>query len=437
MKKSIFLLTLGCAKNKVDSERVVAELQRRGFYVTNNPDEAQIGLLNTCGFIRSAVQESIDAILSLLEYKEKEKMEKIVVFGCLLNRYGDELKKELPEVDVWAESEDIMTLLEGLNEPPCTTEVGGRALLPGGTALTRYVKIIEGCDNHCTYCTIPTIRGRARSLSVNAIVKEAHALVESGARELCLVGQDLTAYGLDLSGKAQLIELLDALETSLPKDVWLRLLYLHPNRVTSKLLERVALGQQVLPYLDIPIQHASSRILSAMNRNIEMGSLAKIFNLARNIRSDFGLRTTCLLGFPGETPEDFETLLEFLKTVEFDRVGAFTFFPEEGTPAAVMENQVAKRTKENRFKKLMHLQAEISHKRQEMFLGKQLNVLVERIFDDSMVAEARSFREAPEVDGIIEVRDVRNDLVVGDFITVQIEEAMEHDLVAVEVKSAR
>ena len=434
MNKSIFLLTLGCAKNKVDSERVAAELKRRGFYVTNNPEEAQIGLLNTCGFIRSAVQESIDAILSLLQYKEDGKMDKVIVFGCLLNRYGDELKKELPEVDVWAGSEDIFTLLEGLNEPPSAAlELGDRALLPGGSTTTRYVKIIEGCDNRCTYCTIPSIRGQARSLPVDAIVRESQALIESGARELCLVGQDLTAYGLDLAGKTQLLDLLDALETSLPRDIWIRLLYLHPSRITTKLLERVAVGQQVLPYLDIPIQHASTRILKAMNRSIDAERLKDIFQLARSIRPDFGLRTTCLLGFPGETREDFETLLRFLKSVEFDRVGAFTFFPEEGTPAAMMENQVAQKTKDNRFKKLMHVQAEISSRRQDLFLGKQLKVLIENIFDDCMVAEARSFREAPEVDGVIEVREIRDDLVVGDFITVQIKEAMEHDLIAEEV----
>ena len=429
--KSVYCLSLGCAKNRVDSERMLAVLEKRGYSLVSQPEGADICIVNTCGFIQPAVEESIAAILDLLQLRDQGHVQKVGVMGCLLNRYKEEVQKELSEVDFWAASEDIDALLDGMEGAHSAVIPTGRTLIPGHHPFTRYLKLVEGCDNKCTYCTIPSIRGSVRSLSIQQLVEESQQLVLSGAKELCLIGQDLTVYGTDWGGTSKLIELLDALESSLPKDMWLRMLYLHPNRVDRPLLERVARGHQLLPYLDIPIQHASPEILSAMNRASPEGFLEQLFAQARAIRSDFTLRTTCMVGFPGERKKHFEDLLNFLKNVQLDRVGAFTYWPEEGTLAASMKGQVSEKIKQSRLQRLMSLQQEISFKRQRLFEGSEMDVLVESISEG--VAEGRSFREAPEVDGIVEIQNVRLDLKVGDKIRVRMIEAMEHDMIGEEV----
>lgn len=430
-KESVYCLSLGCAKNRVDSERMLAALEERGYSLASSAEGADICLVNTCGFIRPAVEESIAAILDLLELKERGDARRVGVVGCLLNRYGDDVQKELPEVDFWVEAEDIGALLEGMGEARPSALPTRRALIPGHHPHTRYLKVAEGCNNKCSYCTIPSIRGSLRSLSVQRLVEEAHQLVLSGARELCLIGQDLTVYGTDIEGTSQLIELLDALESSLPEDIWLRLLYLHPSRVDRALLERVARGRQLLPYLDIPIQHASEEILTAMNRSLPAGSLERLFAEARAIRSDFTLRTTCMVGFPGERKEHFEELLNFLKRTQIDRVGAFTYCSEEGTPAASMKGRVSEKIKQSRLERLMLLQQEISFKRQRLFEGCEMDVLVESIADG--MAQGRSFREAPEVDGVVEIQNARPEMRVGDKVRVRMIEALEHDMIGEEV----
>lgn len=421
----IYCLSLGCAKNRVDSECLAGELKRAGHELVSDAEAAEIGIVNTCGFIRPAVEESIEAILELEELKLEGCLEKIGVVGCLVNRYGSGLTKEMRSVDFWAESEDWDTVLKSLGNAGSVGRC--RTWLPSLPPLTRYLKISEGCDNRCAYCKIPDIRGGLKSLPLDTIVREAAQLVSEGARELCVVGQDLTVYGAD-TGAAGLIELLDELETSLPKDIWIRLLYLHPSRVTKKLLERVAAGSQILPYLDIPIQHADPGVLSAMNRGIGEKELLSIFTAAREIREDFALRTTCMVGFPGEGRKEFANLMSFVEKIRFDRVGAFTFFAEEGTPAADMERQVAAPTKERRLRKLMALQEEISAERQLLFVGKTLDVLVEKVEPEYGFAEGRSFREAPEVDGVIEIRGLRADLKAGNLIKVRMTGAHVHDM---------
>jgi len=306
--------------------------------------------------------------------------------------------------------------------------------LPSTSRYSRYLKISEGCDNRCTYCAIPAIRGRLRSMPIDIILSEAAQLVREGAKELCVVGQDLTAYGADLGGGSdRLIDLLDALEASLPSDVWIRLLYLHPSRVTVRLLERVASGRQILPYLDIPVQHGDERILAAMNRHIEGERLISIFKTAREINPDFALRTTIMVGFPGEKKSHFENTLEFIRQVSFDRIGAFQFYAEEGTEAANLLGQVSNATKIKRLDTLMALQEEISFRRQELFVGKEMKVLVEKIDAECGIAEGRSFREAPEVDGVVEIRNIRNGLREGDVVKVRMIEAMPHDMIGEEV----
>lgn len=427
----IYCLTLGCAKNRVDSECLAGALAAAGHELVPSAEDAECALVNTCGFIRPAVEESIAAILDLEELKKDKKLQKIGVVGCLVNRYGEGLPSEVPLVDFWARTEDWKFVLEQLKTPG--DDARRRGTLPLSSKYSRYLKISEGCGNCCTYCAIPGIRGPLRSLPVEVIVKEAAQLAEEGARELCVVGQDLTVYGTDTDGRPRLIELLDALESSLPHDLWIRLLYLHPSRVDRVLLERVAAGRQVLPYLDIPVQHGDPEILAAMNRGIAPETLRGIFRTAREINPDFALRTTCMVGFPGEKKRHFDNLKNFVSEVRFDRMGAFTFFPEEGTVAAALEGQVPERTKNRRLGELMRLQEEISFGRQRCFIGRELKVLVEKIEREEGYAEGRSFREAPEVDGVIEIRNIREDLKEGDIITLRVAEAMPHDMTGEEI----
>ena len=403
----IYLLTLGCAKNRVDSECLAGALKAAGHELVPEVEQAQAAIVNTCGFIRPAVEESIEAILDLEELRQKGELEKIGVVGCLVNRYREGLTSEIPSVDFWAETEDWESVLKSLATP--LDGARRRGSLPSTPKYTRYLKISEGCGNRCAYCAIPSIRGPLRSLPVDVIVKEAQQLVGEGARELCVVGQDLTVYGTDNGSGKGLIELLDALESSLPYDIWIRLLYLHPTRVTNKLLERVAAGRQIIPYLDIPVQHGDPEILAHMNRDIKPGALRSIFRTAREINPDFTLQ------------------------VRFDRMGAFTFYAEEGTPAECMAGQVSEATKKKRLDALMRVQEEISFERQQSFVGRELRVLVDRVVAEEGFAEGRSFREAPEVDGLIEIRNIRKDIKEGDMINVKITEAMTHDMAGEEV----
>ena len=422
----IFCLSLGCAKNKVDSECLAGELRRAGHELVADAEQADVGIVNTCGFIKPAVKESIDAILDLEQLNLDGKLKKIGGVGCLVNRYDKDLITELPNVDFWARSEDWASVVASLGGKPYDGRC--RSALPLENRFSRYLKISEGCDNRCSYCAIPAIRGGLRSLPLDTIVKEACQLVSEGARELCVVGQDLTVYGVDFACRSRLTELLDALESSLPQDLWIRLLYLHPARVTAKLLERVANGRQVLSYLDVPVQHGDEEILAAMNRGMDGGELLSIFKTARSIDPDFALRTTCMVGFPGEKKKNFANLMKFIAEARFDRMGAFSFYPEEGTPAAAMSGQVSAAAKTRRLDKLMALQEQISYERQQLFVGKTLDVLIDNVYLSDGYAEGRSFREAPEVDGIVEVRNIRKDLRAGDMIRVRLTEAMPHDM---------
>ncbi|MDO5562904.1 MAG: 30S ribosomal protein S12 methylthiotransferase RimO [Synergistaceae bacterium] len=423
----IYILSLGCAKNRVDSECLAGELRRCGHELVDDVSKADVGIINTCGFIRPAVEENIAEILDLEQLKLDGRLKKIGVVGCLVNRYGADLMKEVPSVDFWANSEDWGKVIEALGGRSRAGRC--RAMLPSSSKFSRYLKVSEGCDNRCAYCAIPNIRGGLKSLPVDMVVNEAQQLVVEGARELCVVGQDLTAYGMDFGGRSKLVELLDALETSLPRDIWIRLLYLHPSCVTRKLLERVAAGRQVLPYLDIPVQHGDSRILHAMNRGISDEELLAVFTAARDIDPDFALRTTCMVGFPGEKKTHFDKMKDFVRKARFDRMGAFTFFPEEGTKAYEMAGQVSEAIKNKRLEELMAVQEEISLERQQLFIGRELDVLIERVERGDEFAEGRSFREAPEVDGLVEVRNINKGLSEGDIVKVRMTDAMPHDMV--------
>lgn len=430
--RSIRLISMGCFKNTVDSERMLSSALKTGMIAAEEGDKADVCVINTCGFIKDAIDENIAMILDAVEAKENGEFKMIVVAGCLVNRYGREvLAQNIPEVDAWILAEDSNALLKAIGktaEPPCGHPE--RARLVAAPQHIRYLKIAEGCSNRCSYCTIPSIRGGLRSSKIADLVKEAEALAEDGAREIILVAQDLTVYGSDIDERGGLISLIDALEKALPHDMWLRLLYLQPTGVDRRLLERVANGRQLLPYLDIPIQHASDGILRAMNRRITQKELRDIFLTARSIREDLALRTTCMVGFPGETRADFDELLRFIEEIRFDRAGVFAFSPEEGTPAEKMDHQVAKATKARRIEKFMTAQEAVSLERQQLFVGKKMKILIDQ---SSGVVEGRSYREAPDVDGIIEITPSSDAPEVGSFIEAVVTEAFEHDMIANEV----
>ncbi len=428
MGDKVFILSLGCAKNQVDSEKLAGMMTSQGFEIVDSLDAADIVLVNTCAFIEPAVKESIDALLGLEELKASGKAKKIGVLGCLLNRYGDDLKKEFPTVDIWAKAEEWDKVLAYLGkDKPSTSCV--RGFIPETVKWSRYIKIAEGCNNRCSYCTIPEIRGPLRSRPIKEIVEEAQFLASQGAKELCLVGQDLAAYGMEIDGQSHLTELLDILDKDLPSDLWIRLLYLHPAHIDEKMLDFISSCRKVLRYLDIPIQHVDDEILSSMNRKVTEKDLRKIFSYARSIDPDFTLRTTIIIGFPGEDEGKFEKVLRFLEDMEIDRVGAFLYSPEDGTEAATLGRQVPERIKQERYDTLMELQAFLSLRRQERFLNKTLKVLVEENHNYDGYALGRSYREAPEVDGVIVIKNANN-LVPGSFVNAKVVSVSEHDMEA-------
>jgi len=424
---------MGCAKNSVDSEHLIGKLVADGHKIVDISEDAQVGLINTCAFIQDAVKENVDAILDLELLKEQGKLHKIIVVGCIVNRYEAELRKELPAVDLWASAEEwdkvADFLRQGANKTTGRVSSITRGLLPGSAFWSRYLKVGEGCDTFCSYCTIPLIRGRLRSVPVEQLTAEAKMLCEAGARELCLVGQDLTVYGKDLYGKPALGDLLKALNSELPSETWIRLLYLHPERITREFLDFISGAEKILPYLDIPVQHIDETILSAMNRSPDTAHIRDIFAYLRAKNPLFALRTTIMVGFPGETEAQFSRVLEFLEEVEFDRLGAFAYSPEEGTKAALLPGQVPDEVKEERLRRLMELQGRISRERNSLFVGKTLRVLVEEIDREDNLAWGRSYRDAPEVDGMISIEG-GGTLTPGSWVDATVTDFAEHDLFA-------
>lgn len=423
----ICLLTLGCAKNQVDSERLAGMLEADGHELVEDVQQADAALVNTCGFIVPAVEESLDAIFDLEHLKKTGVVEKTGVIGCLVNRYGEALKRELPSVDIWAGADEPEKVLEALGGTP---REAPKVLLPGNSPWSRYLKIAEGCNNRCSYCTIPSIRGPLKSRNEAQILEDARRLADSGAREICLVGQDLTAWGMDSRGRPALQELLPRLEDVLGgRGLWIRLLYLHPARVTRRLINIIAGSPCIVNYLDIPVQHVDGDILKAMNRGHAIeGDVRKPFEWARSADPDFALRTTLITGFPTETEEQFLKLGDFLEEVELDRVGVFPYSEEEGTSALLLSPSIPEDVRRRRAGEVLEIQEEISWKRQRRFIGRRLQVLVEGAGGKSgEPAWGRSFRDAPEVDGIVEIRNGSR-CRPGTFVEVEITESYEHDL---------
>ena len=422
----IFLLSLGCSKNQADSEHLAGMLERYGHRIVGESGNADAAIVNTCGFIFPAVEESVDSILELEILKESGLLKKLVVMGCLVNRFGEELKSELRCVDHWAAAGDFSSVADAFSIPSLPT---GPVVLPGYSRWSRYLKISEGCNNRCSYCMIPAIRGGLASRPSVDILEEAEFMIGGGAKEICLVGQDLTSYGNDIGPKASLSDLISRIDDRFRYEhVWFRLLYLHPSRVDKLLIEQIASSSVFLNYLDIPIQHVDPVILASMNRGgLDREKLSGIFACARGIDKDFALRTTVIAGYPGETEAQFESMTTFLQEAEIDRVGVFPFYAEEGTRAAVLGGQIPEEIKLQRVERISLIQEEISLRRQKRFEGKILEVLIEEENLNEGYAEGRSFREAPEVDGVLEVH-ISDKIGPGSFCQVKITGAYEHDL---------
>jgi ribosomal protein S12 methylthiotransferase len=430
------MVSLGCPKARVDSEVMLAQLQNASYGLSKTPRGADAIVINTCSFLQASTQESIDTILEMADYKSKGKCKCLVVTGCLPARYGDELGPELPEVDAFltlAEEERLVEVLDAhLGVRTRTHASVDVAFAPrvrttrGGSA---YLKIAEGCNRHCSFCTIPAIRGPQRSRSIDSLLQESRQLVTMGAKELVLIAQDLTAYGTDVGNKNALVQLIDALE-GIDGLHWIRLMYAYPWNLSEALIERLGAGRKLLPYLDMPLQHVSERVLRDMRRSV---SREEQVNLLRALRSvpDLVLRSTFITGFPGETEAEFEELCDWLQEVQFDRVGVFAYSPEPGTAAAAREDQIPEEIREARRDRLMTLQQGIHEQRLRRLLGRELEVLVEGASaQHPLVMEGRYYGQAPEVDGVVYLSFDESDAEVapGDLVQVRIDEVREYDL---------
>ncbi len=420
---------MGCAKNTVDSEYLTGQLKLLGHEIFDEPSSCDVGIINTCGFIQDAVKENINAILDLEQLKADGIIKKFIVAGCLVNRYEKELKQEFPTADLFARSEEWDKIIKFLdNKIILNCERSFNAL--DKNFWTRYLKISEGCNTLCSYCAIPLIRGKLRSTPIKKLISEAQMLCSAGARELCLVGQDLTVYGQDFNDGTNLKKLISALSSEIPENVKLRLLYLHPERVNEELINFLLENKKVLHYLDIPVQHCDPEILARMNRPLKNNNdLIKIFKYIRECDELFALRTTLMTGFPGEDENKFNALIDFISEIEFDRLGAFVYSPEEGTRAASFKDQINNDVAEFRCNKLMGVQAEISSGRNELFINRELKILVEDIDKEAGEIWGRSYRDAPEVDGMICANNPENKKInLGDIASVKILDSSENDL---------
>ncbi len=415
---------MGCSKNAVDSERLMAQLKINNFEIVTDPNEADSLIINTCGFINPAKEESINTILEAVALKKENKVKKLYVAGCLSQRYEVDLKKDIPEVDKYFGTEDYKGIVEELGGRLKTELLGERELsTPKHFA---YMKISEGCDNPCSFCAIPLIRGKYRSKSIDELVVEAKSLAKKGVKEIILIGQDTTEYGLDIYGKRNLDELLNNL--SKVKGIeWIRLLYTYPSHFPMEAIEEIAKNPKVLNYIDMPLQHITDNVLKGMRRGITKRRTIELIETLREKIPNLTLRTTFIVGFPNETAADFKELCAFVKETKFDRVGVFNYSQEDDTTGFELGDPISKRTKANRNNKLMEIQREISQEINSSLVGKSLNVIIDSLDGDYFVA--RSERDAPEVDGEVLI-DKDENLKIGNIYKVEIIDYNEYDLFA-------
>ena len=421
--KKLNMISLGCAKNLVDSEILLGGLQKTNVSITDNIEDADTIVVNTCGFLDIAREESVDTILQAAEMKKEGALKELVVMGCLSERYPEELKKEIPEVDRIFGSNDhkqIVSFLTGKDYAKDDPLFFRSLMTPNHYA---YLKIAEGCDNACSFCSIPLMRGLQKSRTIPAIMEEAEKLVANGTKELLVIAQDSTSYGYDLPGKVYLSHLLKELNTI--KDIdWIRVHYAHPAHLSQGIIESLAESENICKYLDMPIQHASDRVLKSMKRGLGQDGIRNRIERLRSAIPDIALRTTLIVGYPGETEEDFESLSDFVREMEFDRLGVFTYSEEEGTTAEVHDDNIPREVKDYRKNQILEIQHDISLEKNELFIGKTLKVLVDEVGDE--VSIGRTEFDSPEIDNIVHIKGATEK---GAFVQVKISDANEYELI--------
>lgn len=418
----IQVITLGCSKNIVDSERIINQLKINNFKISNTSEGADSVIINTCGFIDAAKEESINTILEAVELKKAGKIKKVIVAGCLSERYSKDLQKEIPEVDLYLGTEQYERIVNEFGGDFKKELLGERELsTPKHFA---YLKISEGCDNPCSFCAIPLMRGLHKSKPIEGLLAEAKSLAKKGVKELIIIGQDTTDYGKDIYGKRNLAELLREL-SKLENIEWIRILYAYPSHFPENLIEEMANNQKICKYIDIPLQHISDKVLKSMRRGITKTTTIKLLEKLKNKIPNLALRTTFIIGYPNETEEEFEELLKFVKETKFDRVGVFDYSVEENTPSFLLGDPNSNKIKQTRKKKLMELQKEISYNKNLQLLGKNVKVIIDDIEGEFFIG--RTEKDAPEVDGNVLIKSDKM-LKIGEFYNIEIIDCNDYDL---------
>ena len=430
---NVGFVSLGCSKNLVDTEMTIGLFRKNNFKIVSNPEDADIIVVNTCGFIESAKEEAINTLLEMAEYKKK-RCKYLIAMGCLVQRYKEELEKAMPEVDLFIKYKEYGTIweqIEGLigkqsTKQMCGLEFSERVVSTGNNFA--YLRIAEGCSNRCTYCAIPYIRGKFVSRTMEDILEEANDLAKQGYRELIVIAQDTSKYGMDIYGEPKLAELLEKL-TKIDGIKWIRFLYTYPESITDELIKVVKENDKICKYFDIPIQHISDSVLKRMNRKSNGESIRKVITKIRKEIPEVIIRTTVMVGFPGENEQDFEQLYEFLKWAKFERLGAFSYSKEDGTPAEKLDNHIHPMTKKSRYNKIMKLQQQISDEIMKKQIGRKLEVIIEDESFDGKYYIARSRNEVPDIDGVIYVEKSQDELM-DKFVNVEIIDSNDYDLIA-------
>ncbi len=440
----VYFVSLGCDKNLVDSEIMLGIINEEGYKITQAAEEANVIIINTCGFIADANSEGVETILQMAEYKKSGNCKAIIVTGCMAQRYKEEIFKELPEVDAIVGVGDFEEIGRVIKEAELASKDGKKISIINDNNKTlkeesrlkriistpsyfAYLKIAEGCDNLCTYCTIPSIRGNYRSRKIESILEEAEILVQKGVKEIILVAQDTSLYGTDIYNENMLHTLLQKL-SEIEGLSWIRLMYCYPEHITEQTINEMSSNNKVCKYIDMPIQHSDDNVLKRMGRKSTNNQLLNVIQKLRSKMSDIIIRTTLIVGFPGETEEEFENLYNFVKDVRFDRLGVFEYSQEEGTPAAKMKNQIDKQVKSRRKDDIMRIQMDISHEKSNNLIGKIFKVIVDGKLPEEDVYCGRSYMDCYDIDGMV-FFESDDELIAGDFVTVKITKASDYDLI--------
>ena len=434
-KMSVYIVTLGCSKNEVDSELMLGIIDKEKFEIAEKLEDANIIIVNTCGFIESAKEESIETIWEMTRYKNEGSCKYLLLAGCLAQRYSKELLEEIEEIDGiigTGNIKDLNNILENLNERNKIVKIEdiNNVYLENVQRInfssSAYVRISEGCDNYCTYCIIPKLRGKHRSRKMEDIISEVEYLVANGVKEIILIAQNTSDYGIDLYGEYSLYKLLDKLNDI--KDIkWIRLLYLYPDHFSDELINSIKNNTKVLNYVDIPLQHVNNSVLKRMNRKTSKEDIVSLIEKLRKEIPDITIRTTFIVGFPGETDNEFKELYDFIQDIKFDKLGVFTYSKEEDTSAYNMPNHIDEEIKEIRMDKIMELQKNISENIMASKIGNTYEVLIEEYIDDNIYA-GRTYMDSPEIDGLVYV-NTDTDVNIGDFVNIKITEYLEYDLI--------